>query len=198
MMNSGRVGSTRTSISEAAADARVPREVAIPSSKALGEHGAGFRSTFPASMREKSRTSSMRVVSCRAHDPRACTSSRCRSPGSAPSSAMEMPTMPLSGLRMSWETLAMNSLFAKFARSARSMARVSCSVRRATVPSSSAALRRNLCTRTRYAPYPPHEIASRNRIATGSLRHHGGWIWKEETTSGLIAPASDMVRICAV
>ena len=77
---------------------------------------------LPASMREKSRMSLMMAMRPFADSRTVEAYSRCSSSSSVASSRSVMPITPFIGVRSSWLMLAMNSVFARLADSAASLA----------------------------------------------------------------------------
>ena len=117
-----------------------PRAIVRVTSSTNGSTAVSTGSTciMPASIFEKSRMSLMTVSSTSAEVLTVSRHSRwCGVTGSSSSSSV-MPTTPLSGVRSSWLMLARNSLFARLAASARSLASRSSAVRASTSCSSPA------------------------------------------------------------
>ncbi len=155
----------------------------------------GARSTVSRldSMREKSR---MSLISSSRASPltwMACTYSRWRGSREVPASRSAMPMTPFIGVRISWLMLARNSLLARLAERACSIASSServrsgtCSSRRRRSRSSSSWTRRKrsesarpIATRTAAKPKP----ASENGIGSGRSGRASSSAWMATITS---------------
>ena len=89
-------------------------------------------SILPASILEKSRMSLMIFSRPSPEVLMVCTYSRCSVSRRVPTSRLVMPSTPFIGVRISWLMLARNSLFARAAASAASLARRSSSCARSS------------------------------------------------------------------
>ena len=125
--------------------ARSARAWSVSSSASRREKGMGSRLSLPASILEKSRMSLMTLRRESAELLTRLRYSRCRGVSSVSRASSVMPMMPFIGVRISWLMLARNSLLARLAASAASLAirSSSCaslisvmSVRRLTTPPS--------------------------------------------------------------
>ena len=92
------------------------------SSRSRRRNGCGSGTSLPASIFEKSRMSLMMSSSASADSRAASRCSRCPGSRSVSPSSSVIPITPLSGVRISWLTLARKMLLARLARSAASFA----------------------------------------------------------------------------
>ncbi len=165
---SGTSGATRHASSSDRWWARRASICRVSPSMSRSANGLAFRSSLPASIFEKSRMSFMIRSSASAEFltmPRNC---RCSGSSGVARTSSVMPMMPFIGVRTSWLMLARNSLLARLAASAASLALARSIVCRWT-------RRRSVITQTRpaitTAARPPTIQPARCRVS-----HCGGWI----------------------
>jgi hypothetical protein len=156
---SGTSGATENASARLRSEAVMPRALMVSVTSSRSEKYTGSRSSLRASILEKSRMSPM-VASSDSAERRAISSCRTRS-GSVSLSmrSCSMPRMPCSGVRISCDMLARNSLFAALASSARPRASRSSADCRSSLRTSSRAMRTALARFARRRSDPRAESA---------------------------------------